>query len=196
METKDKLIMGLDVSTRTIGVALFNDNGKLLELTHISPTIKPVPDNKQVELMLKSDIFKQYIIKYRGMGVTRIIIEEPLLYSNNIHTVGILTKFNGLISRVTYDVLGVMPEYISTYDARSIAFPELVAPGKSGKPVLFGGMPMDIDKKHVIWEKVKALYPQLEWIYDKKDKLKKENYDMSDAVAVVIGVAKKDGLWR
>jgi len=193
---KEKLLMGLDVSTRTLGIALFNSKGKPLEVTHISPTIKPAPDNKQVELMLKSDIFKQYITKYCGMGISRIIIEEPLLYSNNINTVGILTKFNGLISRVVYDMLGAMPEYISTYDARSIAFPELVAPGKSGRNVLFGGLPMDIDKKHVIWEKVKSLYPQLEWIYDKKGKLKKENFDMSDAVCVVIAIAKRDGLWK
>lgn len=188
--------MGLDVSTRTIGIALFNVKGKLLELTHISPNVKPKPENKHVEMMLKSDIFKNYITKYRGMGVYRIIIEEPLLYSNNINTVGTLTKFNGLISRVSYDVLGVMPEYISTYDARCFAFPELVAPGKSGKPVLFGGTPMDIDKKHVIWEKVREKEPQLEWIYDKKNNLKKECYDMTDSYAVVLGIMRRDGIWK
>jgi RNase H-fold protein (predicted Holliday junction resolvase) len=192
---EEKLIMGLDVSTKTIGIALFNMKGKLLELTHISPKIKPVPENKHVEMMLKSDIFKQYIVKYRGMGIQRIIIEEPLLYSNNINTVGTLTKFNGLISRVAYDELGVMPEYIPTYDARSQAFPELVAMGKSGKMVLFGGLPMDVDKKMVIWEKVKVREPQLQWIYDKKDALKKENFDMSDAYCVVLGAMKRDGLW-
>ena len=193
--TQEKLIMGLDVSTKTIGIALFEVTGKLLELTHISPKIKPEPENKHVEMMLKSDIFKQYIGKYRGMGVDRIIIEEPLLYSNNINTVGTLTKFNGLISRVAYDVLGVMPEYIPTYDARSQAYPELVAPGKSGKPVLFGGLPMDIDKKKVIWEKVQTREPQLQWIYDKKNELKKENFDMSDAYTVVVGAMKRDNLW-
>ena len=67
--TQEKLIMGLDVSTKTIGIALFEVTGKLLELTHISPKIKPEPENKHVEMMLKSDIFKQYIGKYRGMGL-------------------------------------------------------------------------------------------------------------------------------
>ncbi len=192
---KEKLLLGLDVSTKTIGIALFNDKGKLLELTHISPKIKPVPESKHAEMMLKSDIFKEYITKYRGMGITRVIIEEPLLYSNNINTVGVLTKFNGLISRVAYDILGVMPEYIPTYDARCNAFPELVAEGKSGKPVLFGGLPMDIDKKMVIWEKVQQREPQLQWIYDKKNQLKKENFDMTDAYTVVLGAMKRDQLW-
>ena len=196
---KNKLLLGLDVSTRTIGIALFEDlgnTGKLLELTHVSPKIKPVVDNKHNEMMLKSDIFKEYIIKYQGLGITRVIIEEPLLYSNNINTVGTLTKFNGLISRVVYDVLGVMPEYIPTYDARSNAFPELVAPGKSGKLVLFGGLPMDVDKKHVIWEKVQEREPQLNWIYDKKGDLKKENYDSTDAYVCVLGKQRQCGLWK
>ena len=192
----EKLILGLDVSTKTIGIALFNQTGKLLELTHISPVVKPKPENKHVEMMLKSDIFKQYITKYRGMGVYRIIIEEPLLYSNNINTVGTLTKFNGLISRVAYDILGVMPEYIPTYDARCNAFPELVAPGKSGKDVLFGGLPMDVDKKKVIWDKVHEREPKITWIYDKKESLKKECFDMTDAYTVVLGAMRRDGIWK
>ena len=40
-------ILGLDVSTKTIGMALFDMSSRdLLELTHISPRPKPVPDNK------------------------------------------------------------------------------------------------------------------------------------------------------
>lgn len=194
-----ELILGLDVSTSCIGVALFENEGKygrLMELTHISPKIKPPMENKHNEMMFKSDIFKEFILKYRGMNIKRVIIEEPLLYSNNIHTVGTLTKFNGLISRVVYDVLGVMPEYIPTYDARSKAFPELVAPGKSGKEVLFGGMPMDIDKKHVIWEYVQKREPQLNWLFDKKGKLKKENYDSTDAYVCVLGKLRMTGEWE
>lgn len=193
---KEKLLMGLDVSSRTIGISLFNINGKLLELTHISPKIKPEPERKHDELMLKSDVFKQYITKYRDIGVYRVIIEEPLLRSNNVNTVGILCKFNALISRIIYDDLGVMPEYIPTYDARCNAFPELVALGKSGKPVLFGGMPMDVDKKFVLWQKVNAAYPDIKWLYDKKNELKKENFDMSDSLVVLLGKLKMEGSWK
>ena len=53
-------ILGLDISTKTIGFALFDMSGsKLLELTHFSPKIKPQPEDKIEELMLKSNIFKQ-----------------------------------------------------------------------------------------------------------------------------------------
>ena len=37
-------VLGLDISTKTIGWALFDlKGGELLELTHISPVIKPKP---------------------------------------------------------------------------------------------------------------------------------------------------------
>jgi RNase H-fold protein (predicted Holliday junction resolvase) len=51
-------VLGLDVSTRTIGWALFDiGNQELLELTHISPIPKPKEENKIKELLLKSEIF-------------------------------------------------------------------------------------------------------------------------------------------
>ena len=51
-------ILGLDVSTATIGWALFDIESKeLLELTHISPRPKDTGGNKIKELILKSEIF-------------------------------------------------------------------------------------------------------------------------------------------
>ncbi len=53
-------ILGLDVSTKTIGWALFDIESKnLLELTHISPIPKPKTDNKIEELLLKGQIFRK-----------------------------------------------------------------------------------------------------------------------------------------
>ena len=46
---------------------------------------------------------------------------------------------------------------------------------------LFGAYDFDVDKKSVIFEKVCDLEPQVIWLYDKHNKLKKENYDMSDS---------------
>jgi RNase H-fold protein (predicted Holliday junction resolvase) len=41
-------VLGLDVSTRTIGWALFDIQTKeLLELTHVSPVPKPKEENKR-----------------------------------------------------------------------------------------------------------------------------------------------------
>jgi hypothetical protein len=63
------------------------------------------------------------------------------------------------------------------------------------EPVLFGAHEYDVDKKMVIWELVCDLEPQITWFYDKKNKLKKENFDMTDAYTAVLGYMRKNELW-
>jgi len=189
-------LLGLDVSTKTIGVSLFNNKGELLELTHISPKAKPEPKSKTEELVKKADLFFNFIVKYKKLNIKNVVIEEPLLRSNNVNTVGTLLRFNGMVTKMCYDVLGVVPEYISTYDARKYAFPELMQPNTAGKPVLFGGMPKDVDKKKVVWDKVNARQPEINWILDKKGQLKKENFDMSDAYTVALAFAHLNNIFQ
>jgi hypothetical protein len=181
-------ILGLDISTKTVGFALFDITGSnLLELTHFSPKIKPQPEDKIEELLKKADAFKVHLENYSDIGITKVIIEEPLLNSNNVYTVGTLLRYNTLILKNCYDILKIVPTFVSTYQARKYAFPDLVGKNDKGKNVLFGGFPKDVDKKHLIWERVNSLFPEIEWLYDKHGKLKKENYDMSDSAACVIG---------
>ena len=189
-------VLGLDVSTRTIGWALFDIQTKeLLELTHISPVPKPKVENKIEELILKGHIFRKKLEDYVGMGITHVVIEEPLLNSNNVYTVGTLIRFNTLVCKEVYDVLGVVPEFVSTYNSRKFAFPHLVQKIDKGKFVLFGGMPKDIDKKAVIWELVAKREPQIIWSYTKNNTLKKESYDMTDSYACVLGYMKMKEIW-
>jgi hypothetical protein len=208
-----KYILSLDVSTSCIGIALFQDmgnNGKLKLLHHVSPKVKPKPENKTEELFKKVEIFEQEFLKhYSDFGITRVIIEEPLLQSNNVYTIATLLRFNGMISKSVYDTIGVVPDFISSYDARKYAFPELMAVRKAKKdgtpltekviaknsPVLFGEYPFDIDKKYVLWGKVAELEPQVTWFYDKNNKLKKETFDTSDAYVCGIGYMNMIGVW-
>ena len=179
--------MGLDVSTKTIGVALFDLSSRdLLELTHVSPRPKPVSENKMEEMINKSSLFRKKLQEYVGVGVVRVVIEEPLLNSNNAYTIGTLLRYNTLISKEVYDVLGIVPEYISTYNSRKLAFPELIQKNEKGKFVLFGGYPKDCDKKEIIWKLVSKREPQIQWLYTRNNTLKKENFDMADAYTVVL----------
>jgi hypothetical protein len=181
-------ILGLDISTKVIGFSLFDLNTKqLLELTHFSPKIKPQPKDKIEELLKKADAFKKHLENYKDIGITQIIIEEPLINSNNVYTVSTLLRYNTLILKNCHDVLGVIPTFISTYNARKYAFPSLVGTNEKGKNVLFGGYPKDIDKKHLIWEHVNSLFPEIKWLYGKTGNFKKENYDMADSVTCVVG---------
>lgn len=205
MNKNSNYVLSLDVSTTTIGIALFEDLGNSFELKllhHVSPNIKPKPTNKLEESFLKVELFEQeFLLKYKGFGITKVIIEEPLLQSNNVNTVASLLGFNRMIAKSVYDILGIVPHLISSYDARKFAFPELMAVRKTkkngealtekeiskNKPVLFGGYSYTVDKKYVLWEKVSELEPQITWFFDKKNKLKKENFDMSDSY--VVGLA-------
>lgn len=189
-------VLGLDVSTKTIGWSLFDiGTGNLLELTHISPVPKPKVENKIEELLLKAQIFREKLLSYKELGIQYVVIEEPLLNSNNVYTVSTLMRFNTLICKEVYDVLGVVPEFISTYNSRKFAFPHLVQPNDKDKYVLFGGMPKDIDKKVVIWELVAKREPQITWQYTKNNTLKKENYDQTDAYCAVLGHMKSEKIW-
>lgn len=214
MAKESEYLLALDVSTSTIGIALFEDlgtSGKLTLLHHVSPKVKPLPENKMEELFRKVEIFeKEFLTNYRDFGITKVVIEEPLLQSNNVYTIATLLRFNGMISKSVYDTLGVVPEFISSYDARKFAFPELMAIRRfkkdgtaladkqiaKNKPVLFGAYEFDVDKKYVLWEKVAELEPQVTWFYDKKNKLKKETFDTSDAYVAGIGYMNKTGLWK
>jgi hypothetical protein len=189
-------VLGLDVSTKTIGWALFDiESQNLLELTHISPRPKPAVESKIEDLILKSKIFKEKLLGYVGMGITKVVIEEPLLNSNNIWTVGTLMRYNTLICYEIYDVLGVVPEFISKYNSRKFSFPHIVQENDKKKFVLFGGFPKDIDKKVVIWELVAKREPQITWQYTKNNTLKKENYDQTDAYCATLGYMKFKEIW-
>jgi len=218
MNKGKSFVLGLDISTKTIGIALYEDlgiKGKLILLTHVTPKIKPALKNKNEELFRKCDIFdEEFLNLYTDLNITSVIIEEPLLRSNNVNTVGTLLRFNGMISRAVYQKLGVVPEFISSFDSRKYAFPELMAirthntkgekyPIKeienkiaNNKTTLFGAYPMKVDKKTVIWEKVADAEPQVTWIYNRNNSLSKENYDMSDAICCVYGHMNKIDKWK
>jgi len=191
-------VLGLDISTRTIGWALFDIQTKdLLELTHISPRPKiEKGEDKLKELLLKSEIFSEKLKEYKSLGIVRVVIEEPLLNSNNVYTIQTLLRFNSFIFKEIYDMLGIVPEFISTYNSRKFAFPELVQENDKKKFVLFGGYPKDVDKKMIIWEKVSKLEPQIRWSYTKNNTLKKENFDQTDAYSCVLGFMRSKEIWK
>lgn len=214
IEHTNKFVLGLDISTKTIGIALFKDfgnHGALRLLHHVTPIVKPKPESKMQELFEKATIFEEeFLKKYKDIGITKVVIEEPLLRSNNVNTVATLLRFNGIISRAVYDILGIIPEYVSSYDSRAYAYPELMQIRKvnkkgeaysekdlsKAKPVLFGDYDYEVDKKMVIWEKVSELEPQIVWLVDKKQKLKKENFDMTDAYTCIRAVMNRDNMWK
>lgn len=212
-EKQQEVIMALDVSTNTIGICVFlNDGseyGKIIELTHVKPKVSKKIDGFK-SLALKCDIFtNDFLKKWVNYKIDKVVIEAPLVESNNSLTVAQLLKFNGMIAYSVYKTLNIVPEFISSYEARVYSFPELVTIRKYNKKgeiypqkeilsrirknqlCAFGQMPWDCDKKFILWNKVSEIFPDIKWVYNKKGDLIKENFDSTDAYIVALGYTNK-----
>lgn len=208
-EPKNRIIMGVDISTNCIGVTLLLDDGseygQLIEVTHIRPKI-PTKIKGTEALVRKKVIFDEFIKQYTKYKIDEIIIEEPLMGSSKgIIPVVVLLKFNGMLTSSLYETFGIVPKYISSYDARKYAYPSLLAVRKRNKDgseypynkilndvkkghlVLFGSMAWDVDKKVVLQQMVDDTYPDIPWVYDKNGELAIENYDASDSMIAALG---------
>jgi Holliday junction resolvasome RuvABC endonuclease subunit len=218
---KTKFILGLDVSTSVIGMSIFKYDGNTPEVV-ISESLEL--KNKQINkmkgleaLLAKNLIFQTKLKEYVSLiqlayndKLSMVILEEPLFGSNNILTCGVLMKFNGIISSTVYNTIGVVAEYISSYDARAFAFPqlnEITAYNKKGekrslkeitkslkdkKLVLFGGYPFGVAKKDIVFDLVIEKYPNINVLLDKQGEIRKINYDSSDSIACVLGKLNMD----
>nr|DAS58199.1 MAG TPA: HOLLIDAY JUNCTION RESOLVASE [Caudoviricetes sp.] len=213
MNVKPRIILGIDISTKCMGISLVKyEEGKieLLKISHIKPKVSKKYNSNET-LFLKAKQFKEeFIDEYKNYGITDVIIEEPLPNSQNNKTVITLLRFNGMLSQSIYETLGVVPVYISSYDARKYAFPDLMSVRlynkknekcdfkkinnslKNNKLVLFGEFPFDCNKKEILWNKINKLFKGIEWSYDKKGKLKTENFDASDSLVCTLGYINKE----
>ena len=204
-----RYVLGLDVSTACIGVCVLKDNGddnpEILYLSHKTPKI-PKKIKGIEALFLRKNIFEEEFVKEiaTAYSITDVVIEEPLISSNNANTVATLLRFNGMIAECIYRILGIVPSFISSYDARTYSFPQLISVRKYNKKgdeypfkhikdalvknniVLFGSYPFDIDKKEVMMNMVNEKYEGIPWVYNDKGELKKENYDACDSLVCAL----------
>lgn len=206
----ESLILGLDISTSCIGftIASLDNETHRLKIEHINYVkFKNSKKYKEIDaLFFKSQQFvESFINVYGKLNITDIIIEEPLISSNNAFSCHQLTKFNGMISQLMYSTFKVVPKYISSFDARKFAFPDLMAVRKydkegnlkplsnilsdikKNKVSLFGDYPMDCAKKEILHLKVSSIFKDIKWVYNKKNELKVENYDACDSLVCILG---------
>lgn len=203
----EKYIWSLDISTTNIGFALWDNEGKLIELKHLElKTDKDVPIHERD--IHKAEIFRKFVLNYKehilndlNGEITHVIVEEPLGGSNNANTVSLLYGFNGICRYILFTIFGVYPLKISVYDSRKLFCSELVTVSynKMGEKKETLSFPKKYikEKKLYIWEKVCKLEPQIEWIYKKDSKEPKDMcFDMSDSYCVgyaglkVLGIIK------
>jgi len=205
-------VLGLDISTACIGASIVFDDGVnepvITRITHVVPKLPK--DKTGIEaLILRKEIFERdFLSKIKDMHITECVIESPIKHAmtgnSSAQTIAQLLQFNGLLSEAVYRVLGIVPNYVTSYDARMQSFPELISIRKfnkkgniypikhiekalkKGNLVLFGTYPFDCDKKSIMMDMVKEKYPDIEWVRNSKGELKKENYDACDSLVCAL----------
>lgn len=206
-----EIILGLDVSTHCVGMTIAAHEGeeiKVLEVTHLRLKV-----NKKIKgiksLLIKSKLFNEKLMTFKKYHISKVIIEEPPFNPNHELNNTIL-KFNGILSQDIYNTLGVIPEFISSNEARKFAFPGLMAVRKFNKHgevysldhivssiekdelIFFGGFHYDISKKYVLFNEILNLFPNLKWAYDKNGDLANENFDALDSLVSIVGFLNKE----
>ncbi len=185
------LSWSLDISTTNIGMALWDRDGKLIELTHLKLDVdKSVPE--EIRYLEKSHTFKKHAIAFNKRVnseygyIQNVFVEAPLMNTPvNIETTAKLLGFNAICCYILNEIFGVPPYLISVYNSRKLFCPELVFKKKqSGKIKETLSFPKDIDKKVYLWNKVAKMEPSVQWHYKKNGSVKETSYDMSDAYVV------------
>ena len=192
----EKYIWSLDISTTNIGSALWDSNGKLIELKHLELKLsKDVPIKDRI--IHKAEIFKEYVLEFKERvlkelngEIEHVIIEEPLGGSVNPTTASLLFGFNGICSYIIYQIFNYYSMKISVHDSRKEFCVDLIKTSyRKGEKVETLSFPVEYRKKKklFIWEKVCKLEPQIEWFYKRNGTPKDMNFDMSDSF--VVGIA-------
>jgi len=170
------ICMGLDISTNIIGVSLF-ENNKLVYLNYI--------DLRKIDsLFKKADFVRNRFNELKEkFKVSKISIEESAQSFrkgfSSAQVLSILSRFNGVVSQISYEEFGVEPIYYNVSTARKSLGIKL---DKSG----------GIDTKEQILSWVKALENDISWPIknivrgkNKGDvKFEPACYDMADAYVI------------
>lgn len=207
-----KILLGLDISTHSIGlsvVAVDKDELKVLELKHLK--VKGEHKLKGDDsLLYKANIIREKLSEFNNYHISDIIIEQPSIKIKDEQLISNTFKFIGMVEQAIYDVLNIVPKFITSISARTFAFPELLGLRKYNKDgslcsidkikqcadnnelVLFGSYPWDIAKKNVLWNIIIDQFPDIKWIYNKKGELSNDNFDTIDSLVSIIGYLQKE----
>jgi hypothetical protein len=189
MIPKDRVFVSFDISTSCIGVSIFNENFELTSVKALKMTTnKDCQDDPEIT---KGDGFKKFVEELKIYEIIDIFVEEPLVKSNNVYTVNKLLKFNGICSYILRDVLGIIPKFMSVDEVRRIFCPEMTEYDAKKNKFTLKFKSRKVDPKTYIFEKIAKDYENISWLINKNGKLKTENFDITDSIALAKSSFKK-----
>ena len=115
-------VLGLDVSTSITGLSIFDSSGKCVHNASIDTRNK----NRYPDLYRKAREVRTELIKIEGKYSISSIYIEQSLHSfrsgfSSAQVLSTLSRFNGMISWVCYNIFNKKPEMISASTARKTA---------------------------------------------------------------------------
>jgi Holliday junction resolvasome RuvABC endonuclease subunit len=166
-----KRVLGFDISSTTIGYCVLeiNDNQKIKFI--YADFLKPIKKGSIVERLADTrEKVKQIIEEVKPDQIAIEDIIQFMAGGSTAKTIITLTSFNRMVALTAYDYLQRSPELFSVMSIRHGLKIGKVLPKKEEMPEL-------------VAEHLKIKFP---YIYDKKGKIKVENGDMADGIAVAL----------
>ena len=158
------MILGLDISTSITGATVIDESGKII--------YNQAWDlRKYKDFFEKAEIIKGKILQLQDtLHIKQIYIEQSLQSFrsgfSSAKTLSTLSRFNGVISWLCYDILKIIPEYIAATSARK----------KCGITVPKGTKAKQVVIKHIV-----DYVPDVLIEYTKHGNPKPQCYDMADS---------------
>ena len=112
------MILGLDISTSITGYTILDNDGNIIVCNHIDL-------RKEKNFFLKCSAVEGRLAAIRNeYFIERIYIEQSLQSFrsgfSSAQTLSLLSKINGIVSWICYNLFGIEPEYIAATSARKL----------------------------------------------------------------------------
>ena len=163
------MILGLDISTSITGATIVDDCGKIVY--NEAWDLRKYKDFFQKAEVIKSKIWEVEA----AFQIDNIYIEQSLQSFrsgfSSAKTLSTLSRFNGVVSWLCYDILKITPEYIAATSARK----------KVGITV-----PRGVKAKECVIKHILDNVPGVTITYTKFGNVKPECYDKADSWVVAM----------
>jgi Holliday junction resolvasome RuvABC endonuclease subunit len=173
-------ILGLDISTSVIGMAIMDMDYKLIHYRNLKM-------NSKDELEIRCWQFKQELLEvFENYSFDMVYVEQPAMMfgggATTAQTMSRLQRFNGMCCYAVYTETMLIPELVHVNSARkkmNISIPKIVK-----------------NKKHHIINEVQKRYPNFTFEVTKQGNPKPGTDDIADAIVIAYyGVSiSKEGL--
>jgi len=189
------MIIALDVSTSTVGIACFSESGSLEEVTHISPK-KTKQIDKREDMYEKVRSVVSFLISFtKNKEVSKIVIEEPLKNSANPNVASKLNFFGGMLYQALKEAFIGSIDYIDINESRQLGVPEIL--GDNGKmyskiPKVIEGVKISEYRKLITLFYISKRFPEVVWPMSANLLIDKKNFDRADAITLGLAFLVKN----